>query len=504
MTVANNDDRYQLRSRIATGGMGEVWRAEDTVLDREVAVKVLKHEYADDPTFRSRFEAEARHAAALHHPNVASVFDFGEIVEDDGYGDSGSRRPFLVMELVPGQPLSALLQGGEPVPPERAADLVAQAADAIGAAHALGVVHRDVKPANLLVTPDGTVKITDFGIARAADGAAITQTGQIVGTPHYISPEQAEGQSASEASDIYALGVVLYECLAGRRPFDSKTPIQVALAHIRDDVPPLSEDVPARMRAIVDKALAKNPADRFTSAADMAVALRGGPIADAGPATVAGVGAAAAGTAAAGAAAAGSAASGAPLGADATQILERPYPPAEAESTLDSDLPVEDDQRRGLPPWWPWAAAAAAVLGIVLATAAFAGDRDSGQDPAAAQVASGEPSQAPSEKPDDRVRVSEATYLGRDAKEVKKELEQLGLKVDDEKVAPESPDQLEGTVGAVRPNGLLQPGTTVTLEVWKKYVDPDSFTDDGDHDGDHGGGHQPDTEHKGKAKGKKH
>ncbi|MGH3372579.1 MAG: serine/threonine-protein kinase, partial [Nocardioidaceae bacterium] len=283
--------RYQLRSRIATGGMGEVWRSVDTLLDREVAVKVLKHEYADDPSFRARFEAEARHAAALHHPNVASVFDFGEIAEDDG---SGTRRPFLVMELVPGEPLSALLRSGEPMPPDRASDIVAQACDAIAAAHALGIVHRDVKPGNLLVTPTGTVKITDFGIARAGDSAAITQTGQVVGTPHYISPEQAEGHPATPASDIYALGVVLYECLAGRRPFTRDTAIQVALAHIREDVPPLPETVPAGLRAIVDRTLAKRPADRFSSAADLAAALRAGEVsgvaagaaaAEAGPAT---------------------------------------------------------------------------------------------------------------------------------------------------------------------------------------------------------------------------
>jgi serine/threonine protein kinase len=176
----HDSPRYRPESRIATGGMGEVWRAHDLVLDREVALKLLKAEYADDPTFRSRFTAEARHAASLTHPNVASVFDFGEVDATDG---SGVARPFLVMELVPGTPLSELL-GEAPLSPEVAADLVAQAADGIGAAHALGIVHRDVKPANLMVTPDRQVKVTDFGIARAADAVPLTQTGQIVGTPH--------------------------------------------------------------------------------------------------------------------------------------------------------------------------------------------------------------------------------------------------------------------------------------------------------------------------------
>jgi tRNA A-37 threonylcarbamoyl transferase component Bud32 len=482
MIAGRDGGRYQLTTRIATGGMGEVWRAQDTVLGREVAVKVLKHEYADDPTFRARFQAEARNAAALHHPNVASVFDFGEIIDDDG---SGVRPPFLVMELVPGQPLSALLRGGQPMPPERAADVAAQAADALGAAHALGIVHRDVKPANLLVTPDGAVRITDFGVARAADGAAITQTGQIIGTPHYISPEQAEGQRATEASDIYALGVVLYECLAGRRPFTRDTPIQVALAHIREPVPPLDEEVPQRLRSIVDKALAKDPADRFESAGDFAVALRGGAVAglDAGTAPQA----------------------GAP-GPAPTRVLSRP-------GTLAGAAPVDEPvdgpaRRRRLPPWWPWAAAAVAVTAIVLATVALPGGGDSdpvAADPSAAPSAS----QRSSEAADDRVRVRESDYLGRDAADVRKELEKLGLKVHEEKVPAGSPGDLEKTVAGVSPTGLVEPGSTVTLEVWDKYVAPPD--DDGDDDGDDdkhddksdGKPDKGDRGAEGKAKGKK-
>jgi serine/threonine-protein kinase len=275
MTQERLDPRYRLDSRIATGGMGVVWRATDTVLDREVAVKVLKPEYADDPTFRSRFEAEARHAAALHHHNVASVFDFGELPPEDG---SDSPRPYLVMELVPGKPLSELLRDGEPMPAETAADLGAQAADALAAAHALGIVHRDVKPANLLVTPRGQVKITDFGIARAAAGAALTQTGQVIGTPAYISPEQAEGTPATQASDIYSLGVVLYECLTGQPPFAHRNEAVVLQLHLTQapaDVRSLRAETPPELASTIAKALAKTPEERWQTAAAMRDGLAG-------------------------------------------------------------------------------------------------------------------------------------------------------------------------------------------------------------------------------------
>ena len=247
--------RYLLESRIATGGMGEVWSARDTVLDRPVAVKVLKTEYADDALFRTRFETEARHAASLHHPGIASVFDYGRGAPDDG---SATPRPYLVMELVDGQPLSALLRPGAPLDPAATQELLAQAADALGVAHAAGIVHRDVKPANLLVTPDRRVKVTDFGIARAAEGMALTQTGEVMGTPAYISPEQAEGGTATAASDVYSLGVVAFECLAGRKPFVADSPVATAVAHLRNPVPDLPGSVPADLAGVVRRALSKD------------------------------------------------------------------------------------------------------------------------------------------------------------------------------------------------------------------------------------------------------
>ena len=261
---ADDAQRYRLDRRIATGGMGEVWRGTDTSLGREVAVKLLKDEYADDPSFRARFEVEAQHAGALHHHNIATVYDYG----------SGPGRPYLVMELVEGQPLSALLRPGAPMDPDAVRELLTQAADGLAAAHAAGIVHRDVKPANLLVTPDRQVKVTDFGIARAAEGMGLTQTGEVMGTPQYLSPEQAEGRTASPASDVYSLGVVAFECLAGRRPYVADTAVATALAHLREPVPDLPDSVPADLAAVVRRAMAKLPQDRYADGAALAAALR--------------------------------------------------------------------------------------------------------------------------------------------------------------------------------------------------------------------------------------
>jgi tRNA A-37 threonylcarbamoyl transferase component Bud32 len=274
--------RYRLDERIAVGGMGEVWRGEDVVLGRAVAVKCLKPEYVDDAEFRERFRGEARHAAALSHPGIASIYDYGEQVEPE-------TAAWLVMELVDGEPLSALLAREGRLSPDRTLDIIGQAALGLEAAHAIGVVHRDVKPGNLLVRPDGVVKITDFGIARAADAVPITRTGTMVGTAYYLSPEQASGGTVTPASDVYSLGVVAYECLAGVRPFPGTNPLAVATAHVREQPPPLPDDVPAPVRDLVSRAMEKDPALRPAHAGDFgraALALRAAPAGATAPTTV--------------------------------------------------------------------------------------------------------------------------------------------------------------------------------------------------------------------------
>src|SRR5215217_7415216 len=250
--------RYRLGRWLAAGGMGQVWQATDEVLGRPVAVKLLREEYAHDPTFARRLRVEARSAAAVTHPGVASIFDYGEVRTADG----AEPTPFLVMELVDGEPLSSLLAREGRLGLHRSLEIVGQAAVAVGAAHRVGLVHRDIKPANLLVGPDSTVKVTDFGVAQALGQGQGDQRELLVGTAGYLSPEQATGQPATAASDLYALGVVAYECLAGRRPFTGGHPIAVALAHLLQPPPPLPENVPGKLRALVEQAMAKQPTRR--------------------------------------------------------------------------------------------------------------------------------------------------------------------------------------------------------------------------------------------------
>ncbi|MGY1660166.1 serine/threonine protein kinase [Geodermatophilus sp. SYSU D00705] len=261
--------RYEITAPIATGGMGEVWRARDRVLDRVVAAKVLRSEFTGDPSFVARFRNEARHTAALSHPNIASVYDYGET--DD---ERGGQLAFLVMELVEGKPLVTILHEEGKLPVDWTLHVLGQSADGLSAAHKAGVVHRDIKPGNLIVRPDGVVKLTDFGIARARDATPLTRTGMVVGTAQYLSPEQAQGFEVTAASDVYSLGVVGYECLTGGRPFDGTSQVAVALAHINRPPPPLPGHVPAAVRLLIERALAKDPADRFPDGGAFAAAIR--------------------------------------------------------------------------------------------------------------------------------------------------------------------------------------------------------------------------------------
>ena len=254
--------RYRLESLIATGGMGEVWQAHDEIILRSVAIKILKQEYLGDPGFLERFRTEARLAAMVNHEGIANVFDYGE--------DSGSA--YLVMELVPGESLAKILERDRSLGGEQVLDIVAQTARALQAAHESGMVHRDIKPGNLLITPDHQVKITDFGIARIADQVSLTATGQVMGTVQYLAPEQATGKGSTPSTDIYSLGIVAYEALAGKRPFTGATQMDIAMSQINDAPPPLPDEIDPRIRELIMQCLEKKPAARPANALALATA----------------------------------------------------------------------------------------------------------------------------------------------------------------------------------------------------------------------------------------
>jgi serine/threonine-protein kinase len=252
--------RYHLTRQIAVGGMGEVWAAHDEALDREIAVKVLREEFAGDQGFLERFRTEARNAGSLSHSGIAALYDYGE---QDG-------SAFLVMELILGEPMSDLLDREPVLPPRRLLPILAQTARALHAAHAAGVVHRDVKPGNILLTPSGKVKITDFGVSLSSNQVPMTATGMVMGTAQYLSPEQAVGGPATAASDLYALGIIAYEASVGHRPFTGPTAVDIAVAHVNTAVPPLPASVEPQLAALIMRLLAKDPATRPGSAEEVA------------------------------------------------------------------------------------------------------------------------------------------------------------------------------------------------------------------------------------------
>jgi serine/threonine-protein kinase len=288
--------------------MGTVWQARDTVLGRVVAVKVMLPALLSDPAFGSRFRAEARMMAALRHPNIVDVYDYGESSLPGGH------VVYLVMAYVEGEPLSGRIAAAGRLPAEETMTVMAQAADALHAAHEGGIIHRDVKPGNLLIQTDGTVKLVDFGVARSTAVTAVTAADAVPGTALYMAPEQASGKPVSAATDVYALGVVAYHCLAGEPPFTGDTALAVAMRQLQDPPPPLPTDVPAEVRAVVMRSLEKDPGQRYASAESFAAAARAAVAAsgsrNGAPGGVATVPASALGAGAFGAAGAGAAATG--------------------------------------------------------------------------------------------------------------------------------------------------------------------------------------------------
>ncbi|HJU02673.1 MAG TPA: Stk1 family PASTA domain-containing Ser/Thr kinase [Actinomycetes bacterium] len=255
-------DRYEVGRLLGAGGMAEVFEGRDRLLARRVAIKVLQAQFARDPSFLIRFKREAQAAASLSHPNIVGVYDTGS---EDG-------THFIVMEFVDGRTLKDVIRAEGPLYPERAAEICADVCSALAAAHARGLIHRDIKPGNVMLTPDGKVKVMDFGIARATTSETITQTAAVVGTAQYISPEQAQGQTVDYRSDLYSVGCCLYEMLTGTVPFTGATPVAIAYRHVREDPTPprmLNPDVPRPLEAICLKAMAKLPDNRYQTAAEL-------------------------------------------------------------------------------------------------------------------------------------------------------------------------------------------------------------------------------------------
>ena len=448
--------RYELDSRIAVGGMGEVWEATDHVIGRTVAIKILKDEYMGDPGFLERFRAEARHAALVNHEGIASVFDYGE--------ENGSA--FLVMELVPGEALSTILERETSLSTDKTLDIVAQTSAALQAAHAAGLVHRDIKPGNLLITPDGRVKITDFGIARIADQVPLTATGQVMGTVQYLSPEQASGHPASPATDIYSLGIVAYESLAGKRPFTGESQVAIAMAQINEQAPPLPATVAQPVQNFVSAMIAKKPEERPGSAATVAraaTALRRGDLAAAASAVPA--------------------IAGGEAGDDVTQLLTAGGATAAATQLLPTDTAAapladgeEEPEKKKRSPWtWPLIALIillVLVLGGTLWALFFAGDPEP-EPTATTSSATPTPTQTtPTPTPtEDRVDVSALGLTGQTCDAARGVLEENDLVADCQTGnAAGTADQV-GIIYEVNPTGRVEPGTTITLTAYGDQVE---------------------------------
>jgi serine/threonine protein kinase len=444
--------RYQLSSRVAIGGMGEVWQATDLVIGRTVAIKILKDEYMGDPGFLERFRAEARHAALVNHEGIANVYDYGE--------EEGSA--YLVMELVPGEALSTILERERVLSTDRVLDIVAQTASALHAAHSAGLVHRDIKPGNLLITPDNRVKITDFGIARITDQVPLTATGQVMGTVQYLSPEQASGHPASPTTDIYSLGIVAYEALAGRRPFTGESQVAIAMAQINETAPDLPVTVSEPVRNLVYACIAKKPADRPASAAHLAraaQALRRGDVAGAaaavpgiiGPGSVAGL----------------SAANNTSM---ATQVMPSAAPPGP---------PTTPVVTKGRNPWtWPLVALIGILILVLVVTliAFLASPSKSPVNTPKPTVTHSTPAPTPTPTltpTSSKVSIDQGQFKGKTPAQVSDLLTQYGLSgnlVPDAGTPPTPADA--GTAFSAAPVGNLNKGDTVTVQFYGDFPQP--------------------------------
>ena len=463
-------DRYHLEDRIAAGGMGTVWAARDERLGRPVAVKMLKDDLAGDPKFVERFRREARAVAALGHPNIANVFDYGE----------DHRKHFIVMELVEGRDLSRMLREEGPMDPARAVGIAAQACEALGHAHLAGVIHRDVKPGNVMVGDDDRVKVTDFGIARAQGESSLTATGSVLGTSHYLSPEQAEGGTIGPPSDVYAMGCVLYEMLTGAVPFTGDSPIGIAMRHVSEEVPApssLATDVPLEVDHVVAKATAKDPKDRFADGREMAAALAHG-----GDPTVAG------------------ALGGAPTAAMATggtSVLTNAGRTQEAPQTV-WPIPGDRWEPRRLGRFVLIALGILAGIAALLLLVNLLGDDEQTQ-----RAGGGAPAQDQGEQPADKEEpapepepevVTVGAFIGRSFTDAESELKAQGLEVAREDI--DSAEQPDLVVDQDPPEGTdLQPGDTVTL-----YVSNGALIEE--ESGDEGEGSDEEDEGNGESQGK--
>jgi eukaryotic-like serine/threonine-protein kinase len=403
-------ERYRLEASIGSGGMAQVFRGQDTTLDRQVAIKILAPQFARDPSFVERFRREAQAAARLNHPNIVNVYDTG--VDGD--------TNYIVMEYVEGRTLAEYLARGGTLASRKAAEIAEKVAEALAAAHAQGVIHRDIKPANIMVTRDGRVKVMDFGIARLVAGPdTVEQTAAVLGTAAYLSPEQAQGQTVDARSDLYSLGIVLYEMVTGKPPFTGDSAMAVAYKHVQETpLPPssLNADVPPRLDAVVMRALAKNPANRYQSAGefrDDLMRVIAGQEVEATPLL--------------------------PAGAGATQVISRPPPTAMMP-------PTQPDEGRKT---WMWVLIGALILLILGGGAYLLAQSLLGDEPASVTV---------------------PNVVGLPFEQASARLTALNLEVAEPvEEVPVDPDVEPGTVLEQAPlaDALVEEGATVTLTIAK-------------------------------------